>query len=257
MGLLHSMYRFYPLSDSTCSSSLSDIMSYVAYKEDFCYNVEIVTGGYYYGYEYVDVSYKYTAESDGSIVGSITLGSGCLEPIVDNVTYAANDCVLPTDGPHAQVEAIKQSTIAHLETTKNMMTRDMMRESQDEKIYQKYMEFKHGKPAKQDIERIQKKIRKDMHVNSESSYYSTESWNDTVYFGSGESSYYYYYSYYSYGAEFEVFARWHDYAYEWMNFPHIGPSAHPTRPPTPAPTQSQVYEISVTQVSNSSILSDN
>ena len=217
----NSVCRNYPEHDSDCESDLSGILSYVAYKDNFCFNAALVEypWEWYFSEGDFNGSLIYTVEEDGNVFTGKYYDLGCVaENNVWNNTLFVDTCENPNTywSPHVS-EKVNQRQVSFEAPLQQYL---------DQKIYDIYLKSDVGKQAaaqqKDLIESKKKSSSKEL--EEASSYYS-----------------------YYFDAKFTFFYGYTRNPYEWIVFPHA--TSAPVKVPTMAPTKSEVYSIEVTQVS--------
>ena len=229
------MYRNYPLWDDECSFPTTDIMSYVAYKEDYCFhlhgtnitrpdgtvgdidatmtyhgdvNPQIMYGddgwGNHWNYTYagIDVTYRLGTECDSAMV-------------IGNYSLPTDLCIHDGNGGNNNNNNnnnhVKQQVdSATMASIKKMQTKDFVHDMQNQKLYQTHKRLKK--------QRETKKLEDGQNGGGDGGGSSSGSWDSSPH--------------YEYYAEYELFVNNHDYGYKWVNAPHINVPKVPTAAPT-------------------------
>ena len=196
-------------------------MSYVAYKEDFCFNLFIPQENYTF-----NVSYFYSGEPQ-YLFSFVYFGMDCMGFPFYN-SFPVDMCLIPysNDWSNAMTSHAKDASHSIAAEDKAVVdyavSRDFVHQFQNQKMYYTYMTLVHGDTETQ-THSEKRNTDKNVEDMTFGTNYSWPSWSWT-----SSSSYSYYY--YAFDAEFELFARWHDYSFMWLNVPRL--SSYPTMQPT-------------------------
>ena len=230
------------MSDEDCSFPTTYAMSYVAYKEDFCFHLrgsnvtrpdgsvgDIDATMTYHGGEHPETLYGWDNWGNpwnytfGGIQVAFRLGTECNSGMmIGNYSLPTDLCIHDGNGEeggnnnHAQ----KHVDSATMAAFKEMQTEDFAHDMQNQNLYQSYKRMKKQREAK--------KVEDGGASSSGGSWNdSWSSWSSSSSSGSWDSS-----PHYEYYAEYELFVNNHDYGYKWVNAPHINVPMVPTAAPT-------------------------
>lgn len=205
--------RNYASDDQDCEGDLSHIASYVAYKDDFCFDASIKT--YYssnntWGYIRTNFSMSYSVDANGDVIHNSYAWLGCLETASDTETFTTDSCVDPASPVTSDAKSIRTITSGN-----------HVQEEVEQKISAALLKRKQAAG-------LAPVAKKSTTVKSVQHKMKVEEQNTT-----SSSSYYYYYT----DARFQLFVGYTETSYEWMVF-SAPPTIAPTRAPSLAPTLS-------------------
>lgn len=232
--------------DEACLSPTTEVMSYVAFREDYCYQVHVAVEELEEG---VDVAVMFhgettalTAEfengnfSFGTISQTVIAGHNCSAPDLMDYSLQPTDMCLHDEGyeynQHGDVThraaVTSEASDKVLASVKKDLSRDFIQEAQNHRLYQTHLKLKEKKQN-------DKMHRRNKQVQEGENTESTNESNSVVYFGGSGSEEEYSSSSSSsttYYAEYELFENWHEYGYKWTNAPRINVPTVPTLAPT-------------------------
>lgn len=252
-------YRNYPYSDYDCTYPADEVMSYVAYKEDYCYHLhaeDVEIDGEFME----DVNATMSLHSDpnphdmycfgshytyASINQQYRMGTSCMSgKILGNGSVPADYCIYDHGAggflQYCQDEPYYNNNYNYNNYNNN---------------YNNYSSRSHGdahfKAATHIMEKRQAKdfVHEAQNQRLYASYQQqkdklhprskqVEDYNSNYYGGmSSSNSSYSSSSFYSYSSYYydELFENWHPYGYKWVNVPRINVPMIPTAAPTALP----------------------